>query len=119
LKTHLKQEIAYMTDKRPRIEALLIQGMTNLEIAQSLGLAEKTVKAYMTGLMKQYDKSNRTALALHLYKSLPPDPWKAAAEAVPRAVLISVRDWMDSTTNQDCLLPVELASAIRLAAATP
>lgn len=47
---------------------LITSGASNKEMADAIGLAEKTIKAHMTALMKAYEQRNRTALALHLLK---------------------------------------------------
>lgn len=55
-----------MNSREEQIAVHLLQGRTNREIAQRLGLREKTVKHYMTLLMQKFDVRNRLELALHL-----------------------------------------------------
>ena len=51
------------TTREQQILQLLVDGLTNREIAEALGVSEKTVKHYMTGLMKKERVKNRTQLA--------------------------------------------------------
>ncbi len=42
----------------------VLAGLLNKQIASDLGIAEATVKAHMTSLMRKLNVSNRTQLAL-------------------------------------------------------
>jgi DNA-binding NarL/FixJ family response regulator len=53
-----------LTDKEEKILELIAQGMSNREIAQSLYLAEGTVKNYVSRVMEKLHANTRTALAL-------------------------------------------------------
>ena len=49
---------------------LVARGLTNPEIAETLVLAEGTVKNHVSALLRKLDARDRTALALTLYKAL-------------------------------------------------
>jgi DNA-binding NarL/FixJ family response regulator len=42
----------------------VLEGQLNKQIAHSLGIAEATVKAHMTAIMRKLDVKNRTQAAL-------------------------------------------------------
>ncbi|HEY9198590.1 MAG TPA: response regulator transcription factor [Gammaproteobacteria bacterium] len=52
------------TERQRQVLTLLVQGLTNKEIARSLELAEATVKMHVTAIMKILDVSNRTQAVL-------------------------------------------------------
>lgn len=56
-------QIADLTPQERRVFDLLGAGHTNREIAQQLGLAEKTIKNYMTGLLLKLRMERRTEVA--------------------------------------------------------
>lgn len=53
-----------LTVRETQIGDLLMQGRTNRQIAEGLGLSEKTVKHYLTILMHKLEAKNRLELAL-------------------------------------------------------
>ncbi|RLP28374.1 response regulator transcription factor [Mesorhizobium sp. YM1C-6-2] len=53
-----------LTVREVQIGNLLMKGRTNRQIAEGLGLSEKTVKHYLTILMQKLEASNRLELAL-------------------------------------------------------
>lgn len=53
-----------LSAREAQIGRLLLEGRTNRQIADGLGLSEKTVKHYMTLLMQKLDAKNRLELAL-------------------------------------------------------
>lgn len=53
-----------LTVREAQIGDLLMKGRTNKQIADGLGLSEKTVKHYMTILMHKLEAKNRLELAL-------------------------------------------------------
>ncbi|MGO0575325.1 response regulator [Ornithinimicrobium panacihumi] len=56
--------LALLTDQERRILELISEGMTNRQIAQSLFLAEKTVKNYVTSLLAKLGLERRTQAAV-------------------------------------------------------
>jgi DNA-binding NarL/FixJ family response regulator len=64
-----------LSERELSIVRLVAQGYSNREIAQSLYLAEKTVKNYLTNILSQLDLRDRTQLAIAALQSgaaLPP-----------------------------------------------
>ncbi|NEQ54027.1 MAG: response regulator transcription factor [Leptolyngbya sp. SIO3F4] len=62
-----------LTDREKDIVRLVSQGYNNREIAQSLHIAEKTVKNYITSILNQLDLRDRTQLAIASLKVGFPD----------------------------------------------
>ncbi|MTV24482.1 response regulator transcription factor [Nitriliruptoraceae bacterium ZYF776] len=58
-----------MTAQEQRIIALVADGHTNLEIAQELRLAEKTVRNYMSNILAKAGLRNRTELAAYVARA--------------------------------------------------
>ncbi len=56
--------IARLTDQERQVLDLVADGRSNREVAAQLFLAEKTVKNYMTSIMRKLDVPSRTAAAL-------------------------------------------------------
>ena len=55
----------------PRVKQVigfLVEGMTNAEIAEKLGVEVRAVKAHMNAAMRHYGSRNRVALAVCVYK---------------------------------------------------
>lgn len=50
--------------------ALLIQGKSNAEIAQALSLAEKTIKSYVTAVLRDKECKSRAQLIARHYLGL-------------------------------------------------
>lgn len=59
-----RDALADLTPQQSRILFLLAEGMTNREIARELGLAEKTVKNHVTGMLAKLGLQHRTQAAL-------------------------------------------------------
>jgi DNA-binding NarL/FixJ family response regulator len=53
-----------LSEREKEIVCLIAQGYNNREIAQSLHIAEKTVKNYITNILNQLDLRDRTQLAI-------------------------------------------------------
>jgi DNA-binding NarL/FixJ family response regulator len=53
-----------LSEREKDIVRLVAQGYNNREIAQSLHIAEKTVKNYLTNILSQLDLRDRTQLAI-------------------------------------------------------
>ncbi len=58
------EEIAELTNRQRETLALLVQGTTNKEIAEKLGISHKTVRYYVSGILKALKVRNRTQAAL-------------------------------------------------------
>jgi len=58
------QELRGLTDQERRILDLIGRGMTNRQIARELGLAEKTVKNYVSSLLAKLGLASRTQAAI-------------------------------------------------------
>jgi DNA-binding NarL/FixJ family response regulator len=56
--------VARLTGQERRILEHIGQGLTNRQIAQELGLAEKTVKNYVSSLLAKLGLGSRTQAAL-------------------------------------------------------
>lgn len=56
-------EIYELTDQEQRVLEFIGQGMTNRQIAQSMFLAEKTVKNYVSSLLRKLGLERRTQVA--------------------------------------------------------
>jgi DNA-binding NarL/FixJ family response regulator len=61
-------EIQALTPQERRILDLIAQGQTNRQIAESMFLAEHTVKNYITGLLRKLKMSSRTEAAIYATK---------------------------------------------------
>lgn len=57
-------KLALLTDQERRILELIAEGMTNRQIAQTLFLAEKTVKNYVTSVLSKLGLERRTQAAV-------------------------------------------------------
>ncbi len=71
-----------------QIVALLAEGMSNREISQVLGIAEKTAKNHVSALLRKLNMRNRTQAAVFgadVYRSLSAVP-DSPAPSPPRAV---------------------------------
>lgn len=72
--------LAELTSREREVLELVVAGLSNAEIGGRLGLAEKTVKHYMTAVLGKLDAASRVEAALIGYKAgirpegPPPDP---------------------------------------------
>ncbi|MFK5635053.1 MULTISPECIES: response regulator [unclassified Ornithinimicrobium] len=57
-------KLALLTEQERRVLGLIAEGLTNRQIAQSLFLAEKTVKNYVTSLLAKLGLERRTQAAV-------------------------------------------------------
>jgi len=60
----LEQRLAVLTRMELRVARLVARGRTNLEIADELEIAERTVKAHLTAIYEKMQVANRLSLAL-------------------------------------------------------
>ena len=70
-----------LSDKEHRILELISEGMSNRQIANTLFLAEGTVKNYVSRIMEKLHANTRTELALLSMKQPRPDEPPASAES--------------------------------------
>lgn len=64
------EPLAILTRSERVVAELVARGLTNAEIAETLVLAEGTVKNHVSALLRKLDARDRTALVLTLYKAL-------------------------------------------------
>jgi len=69
----LDPALSPLTDQERRVLSLIGEGMTNRQIAETMFLAEKTVKKYVSSLLAKLGLQRRTQAALFAAKHLP-DP---------------------------------------------
>ncbi|WP_395728251.1 response regulator [Nakamurella sp.] len=67
----LDPALAPLTEQERRVLALIGEGMTNRQIAESMFLAEKTIKNYVSSLLAKLGLQRRTQAALFAAKHLP------------------------------------------------
>lgn len=68
LKLDALEMVVDLTPSEIRILRKLILGLTNDEIATSIGSTRRTVQAHMTNMLNKTEFSNRTALALWAFQ---------------------------------------------------
>ena len=57
-----------LSDRQEMVIQHLIEGLTNKEIANRLGIAEQTVKEHMKGIMKKTGTTTRTGALMQLFE---------------------------------------------------
>jgi DNA-binding NarL/FixJ family response regulator len=65
-----------LTDQERKILELIAEGKTNRQIAQTMFLAEKTVKNYVSGLLRKLDVERRTEAAVYAVERMKRHPPK-------------------------------------------
>lgn len=60
----IRREVASLTPTQLKVLLAVLEGQLNKQIAHTLGIAEATVKAHMTAIMRKLDVKNRTQAAL-------------------------------------------------------
>jgi two-component system, NarL family, nitrate/nitrite response regulator NarL len=68
-KPRTRDPLDELTTREREVLALVASGMSNAEIGGRLGLAEKTVKHYMTGILGKLGVASRVEAALIAYKA--------------------------------------------------
>ncbi|HDH03418.1 MAG TPA: response regulator transcription factor, partial [Actinobacteria bacterium] len=58
-----------LNERERRILDLMAKGMTNRQIADDIYLAEKTVKNYVSGILRKLDMSTRTEAAAFMART--------------------------------------------------
>jgi DNA-binding NarL/FixJ family response regulator len=58
-----------LTDRQRDVVRLVARGLTNREVAQSLSIAETTVKGYLSEVLTRHDLRDRTQLVVAAYES--------------------------------------------------
>lgn len=61
---NIRREVAGLTPTQLKVLLAVLDGQLNKQIAHNLGIAEATVKAHMTAIMRKLDVRNRTQAAL-------------------------------------------------------
>ncbi len=61
--------LLHVTDRQSDVLRLLARGLSNLEIAGTLHLAESTVKGYVSEMLARHDLRDRTQLVVLAYES--------------------------------------------------
>jgi two-component system response regulator DevR len=64
-------DLARLTPQEQRVASLLTEGLTNRQIGERLGLAEKTVKNHVSAVLTKLGAHNRTEAALRAARDLP------------------------------------------------
>lgn len=64
-------DLAKLTPQEQRVASLLAEGLTNRQIGNRLGLAEKTVKNHVSAVLTKLGVANRTEAALRAARDLP------------------------------------------------
>ena len=72
-KTESSAVLAILTPTEREVAALVAEGLTNQEIAARMVLAEGTVKNHVSALLRKLQATDRTVLALTLYKAFHAD----------------------------------------------
>lgn len=68
LETDATMQVEALTETEEKILDLLSKGLTNKEISAQLYIAEKTVRNYLSRIMRKIDVGNRTEAALYWNK---------------------------------------------------
>lgn len=58
-----------LTDREKEVVQLMIQGLTNIEIAERLFIEDKSVKFHITNIFKKMNVKNRTQLVVEYYRN--------------------------------------------------
>ncbi len=80
--TSLPSEPLHLTDRERQVLELILTARSNREIAQELGIEERTVKAHVGRLMRKAGAENRIELSMRaLAGALAPDSTAKAKES--------------------------------------
>ncbi|MBB5719980.1 DNA-binding NarL/FixJ family response regulator [Stakelama sediminis] len=67
----LSSQGRWLTPRQSQVADLLMQGFSNRDIAEALGLSESTVKVHIRTLMSEFQVSNRTQIVSRLLQVNP------------------------------------------------
>jgi two-component system response regulator DevR len=67
------ERIARLSQQERQVLELLVEGLTNRQIAERLFLAEKTIKNYVTSVLSKLGMTRRTEAAVYAARHLRPD----------------------------------------------
>lgn len=67
-----RDERYHLTDQEQKVLDLIAEGKTNRQIADALGLAEKTVKNYVSSVLSKLQLRRRTEAAIFVVQRRPP-----------------------------------------------
>jgi DNA-binding NarL/FixJ family response regulator len=70
---HQPDTITALSPQECKVLALVAEGKTNKEIANALGLSDKTVKNYLSHVFEKLKLSRRTEAAVYFARRQPPD----------------------------------------------
>jgi two-component system response regulator DevR len=73
--------LAILSPQERRVLALIAEGRTNKEVASDLGLAEKTVKNYLSNVFEKLHVSRRSQAAALFVRESRPAPFSASGPA--------------------------------------
>jgi two-component system response regulator DevR len=68
-----KPVVASLSPQEQRVLALIAAGQTNKEVAQAMGLAEKTVKNYLSTIFEKLHVTRRSQAAVYYSQSIAPN----------------------------------------------
>jgi|GEM_PF-2563989 len=63
-----EHRVAQLTPREQQVHNLILEGKSNKEIARELDLAEKTVKAHVSGILRKFDAKGRMELIIRQVK---------------------------------------------------
>lgn len=69
-----RERLDRLTRRQQQVLSYLAQGKSNMQIAQDLGLSEKTVRLHVSAILKTLNLSNRTQAALFAAQHMPAEP---------------------------------------------
>jgi len=61
---HERRAVGDLTDREREVLTLVAKGLANKQIARSLGISERTVKAHLTSVFQRIGVTDRTSAAL-------------------------------------------------------
>jgi two-component system response regulator DevR len=79
--TATQDALAILSPQERRVLALIAEGRTNKEVANELGLAEKTVKNYLSNVFEKLHVSRRSQAAALFVRESRPAPFSSSGPA--------------------------------------